>query len=496
MRDLAYARSRWVLVAAVAIAVLASVLLAGLRVEPQVWGDPGVWLSVAARLLEGDRLYAEVFDNKDPLFFYSYAAALWIGGVRGPFVLEILWLAVATVGMALALRALRLGMVAALVGALVYPFALTASWYTPGATMIPALALAPAALWLWVRGSPMGAGAVVAAAMLLKLNLGLVVAAPLIGLLALGGNGPSRGRSALQGVAGASLALVLAVVVFAARGELGPYLDTIVYNVYYSNAGIDDGGISVHLEIVREFFAASGKWQLPAAELAAAVLLLVTVVGWRRLGSTFRRVSAVAVTTMAAAVVTLALTAIFTVHVQMLAYPAALGATTLVVAVGSVWRPLGVLTAVGCVAFAAWSSLKHEDLSNLSLRSWTAEPVSTPGLALESTRARLFGNADRVTYAVFGRNTEDGHAAFVDGTMDLLCRYFHQYPFYREQQLDETIDCVDRERPMLVLLTTSFYDPMPGEVGWEAFVAQARALLRSRYVLTTEEGMSQVWRQR
>ena len=139
---------------AVAGTLVLAVLLSALRVQPQVWGDPGVWLSVGARLLDGDRLYADVFDNKDPLFFYSYAVALWIGGVRGPFVLEVVWLVVGTLGMALALRTLRAGTLAVVAGATVYPLALTASWYVPGATRVPALALAPVALWAWARGSP------------------------------------------------------------------------------------------------------------------------------------------------------------------------------------------------------------------------------------------------------------------------------------------------------------------------------------------------------
>ena len=494
MVEVANARPRRWLAAAVVGSLALAVLLAAVRVEPQVWGDPGVWLSVGARLLEGDRLYADVFDNKDPLFFYGYAASLWIGGVRGPFVLEVVWLGVATVGMALALRALRVGTLAMLVGAVVYPFALTAGWYVPGATMVPALALAPLAIWLWVRNSAFWAGVVLVSTMLLKLNLGLVVAAPLVARLALGESDSSRWRRALETVGGAAAALVLAALVLAVRGELGPYLDTILYNVHYSNAGIDDGGIRVHVEIVREFFAASGKWQLPAAELAAAMLLVVAFVGWVRLGPTFKRVSAVAVVTLAAAFVTLALTAVFGVHVQLLAYPAALGAATFVVALQSLWKPLGVLAAGALVFFALWSSMKHEDLSKLTAQTWTTDPLSTPGLALEATRARFFSGADRVTYAVFGRNTEDGHAAFVDTSMDLRCRYFHQYPFYREDQLEETLECARREEPMLILVTTSFYDPMRGEPAWGDFVTRARALLTSRYELVTEQGMSQVWR--
>src|SRR4029078_7930907 len=86
-------------------ALAAAVSIAALRVTPQVWGDPGVWLSVAARLLDGDRLYADVFDNKDPFFFYSYALSLRVAGVRGPFALEVVWLAVGTVWPAMALRA-------------------------------------------------------------------------------------------------------------------------------------------------------------------------------------------------------------------------------------------------------------------------------------------------------------------------------------------------------------------------------------------------------
>lgn len=494
--DVAYARSRRPLAWAVGVSLVVGVLLAALRVEPQVWGDPGIWLSVGARLLEGDRLYADVFDNKDPLFFYSYAAGLWIGGVRGPFVLEVLWIGIGTGAMALALQALRVGLLPMLAGALVYPFALTAAWYVPGATMVPALALAPVALWLFVRGSSFAAGVVVIASMLLKLNLGPVVAAPLVALLVLGPDGASRRRRALETAGGGVGALLVAAAVLASRGELRPYLDTIAYNVYYSDAANHDGGVRAHLDVVREFFAASGKWQLPAAWMAATTLLVVALVGWLRLGRTFKRVSAAALAALAASFVTLALTALFTVHLQLLAYPAALGAATVVLAVKDLWKPLAALAAAGFVVFALWSSLKNEDLSKLTIRTWTTKPVSTPGLTLEGARERWLPNVDRVTYAVFGRNTEDGHAAFAHDAMDLRCRYFHQYPFYRDAQLDETLDCARSERPMLILVTTSFYDPMPGRPAWAAFVASTRALLGSRYELVTEEGMSQVWRRR
>jgi hypothetical protein len=481
---------------AVAAALAAAVSIAALRVTPQVWGDPGVWLSVAARLLDGDRLYADVFDNKDPFFFYSYALSLRIAGVRGPFALEVVWLAVGTVGLAMALRTLRVGTLAVVTGAVVYPLALTASWYVPGATMVPALAIAPLALWLWARGAAVAAGFLVVVAMLFKLNLGLVVAAPLVALLLVGDAGASRRRRAAEGTCGAAVALALCALLLGVRGELRPYLDTIAYNVHYSDAGVNGGGLHAHLSIVRVFFAAAGKWQLPAAVLATVALLVVSLVGWQRGSPGFRRVAAAAVATLLAAFVTLATTAVFTVHLQLLAYPAALGCATLVVALRRLWRPLGVAAAAICIALAARASLGQEDLSALSIRTWTVAPVSTPGTAHEATRARLFPDGRRVSYAVFGRNTEDGHAAFVSRSMDMQCRYFHQYPFYREAQLQETLDCARRSQPQLILVTTSFYDPMPGHPAWERFVAETRAMLRSRYDLVTREGMTEVWRQR
>ena len=207
--------------------------------------------------------------------------------------------------------------------------------------------------------------------------------------------------------------------------------------------------------------------------------------------------SAAAVATLAAGFVTLATTAIFTVHLQLLAYPAALGCATLVLAFRELWKPLAVARRRHLHrASRPVPSLGQEDLSALSVRAWTTAPVSTPGTALESTRARLFPDGRRVAYAVFGRNTEDGHAAFVTRSMDLRCRYFHQYPFYRDTQLQETLDCARRALPQLILVTTSFYDPMPGRPAWQRFVAETRAMLRSRYELVTGEGMSEVWRQR
>ena len=214
--------------------------------------------------------------------------------------------------------------------------------------------------------------------MLFKLNLGLVVAAPLIALLLVGDAGASRRRRAVEVTCGAAIALTFCALLLGVRGELRPYLDTIAYNVHYSDAGVNGGGLHAHLGVIREFFAASGKWQLPAAVLATVTLLVVSLLGWQRGGAGFRRVSAAAVATLVAGFVTLATTAVFTVHLQLLAYPAALGCATLVLALRELWKPLAVAAAATCIALAVRASLGQEDLSALSVRRWTTAPVSIP----------------------------------------------------------------------------------------------------------------------
>lgn len=98
---------------------------------------------------------------------------------------------------------------------------------------------------------------------------------------------------------------------------------------------------------------------------------------------------------------------------------------------------------------------------------------------------------------VFGSNSEGGHAAFIDRSFDLRCRFFHLYLFSLEEQYDETIACAERQRPDFVLVTLGFFEPYGDYPEWNAFVERARRFLEGSYELVEEEhpGVS-VWRLR
>lgn len=476
------------------VLLLTSLLLV-VRVHPREWGDNGIFLSVGARLLEGDRLYADVADNKDPLFYYTYAAALWIGDWRAPALLDGFWLALAGLAMGLLVRELRAGTLAMFAGAVLYPLALTASWYEPATSMLAALALAPTAAWLWLRDRSALAGVALGVAVLFKANLALVVVAPIAALLLMGAPANGRGRRFARAAAGGLGAMSAAALFLAVRGELGPYIDIVRFNVDYADEGLvtqgGTGSVTEHLSLIPNFLWAAGKWQPSTAAGLVALGGIALLVAWVRARRELGPLAAVTATTSAAAVLTVALTALFNSHLQMLALPVVLGAA-LVVAVADrmLGRVLATLVAAVLVALGLSSSLKHDGLMT---QPWIRDPISVPGSSLRSARATL-PSLPAVTYAVFGRNSENGHAAFAGDGLTLACPWFHQYPFHKTQ-LVETLACVEDERPTLVLVTPGFYDPIDVP-RWQRFVSGARRTLAGGYERVLAEQDVEVWRVR
>ena len=115
-----------------------------------------------------------------PLFFYSYAATLRIAGVRGPFALEVVWLAMGTVGLAMTLRALRVGTLAIAhrrgrISARADGVVVRAGC-DDGAR---ARHRPRSRFGCGLAAPPFRRGVLVVVSMLFKFNLGLVVAAPL-----------------------------------------------------------------------------------------------------------------------------------------------------------------------------------------------------------------------------------------------------------------------------------------------------------------------------
>ncbi|MGB3571044.1 MAG: hypothetical protein WBA01_03315, partial [Phormidesmis sp.] len=66
------------------------------RLIPAPFVDRAVFVSVAEYLLSGDRLYTDVYENKDPLFFYAVAVQRLLGPAA-EYLFELLLIAVSAV---------------------------------------------------------------------------------------------------------------------------------------------------------------------------------------------------------------------------------------------------------------------------------------------------------------------------------------------------------------------------------------------------------------
>jgi hypothetical protein len=511
-------RPRWTLVG-VAVPLYAGALVI-LRGRPTIRSDTGIFLSVAARLTHGARLYTGVWDNKPPLFYYMDALAFGVAGWRGPFLLDIVWVTIAAVSMWLLLTAARLPAWTCAAGLILYPLFLTGAWYSAGYSELSPLALAPAIGWLVLRGNPGVAGALVGALAFLRPDYAVVFAALLAAALVVRGSDRAGKATELRRLlAGFGAAAAVSALALAALGELTAYLDTMRGNVGYQNLALvqigEPTGVPGHLKIVgAQLRADHPRAVLFVLTTAGLAVLLLLDVRRRSRAKTARSsreptpaLTVFLVLTAAATAVTLTLTALWSHNLQLLALPGTFATCFLGARLEAHLQPrrlrwAGVTgTAIVClIAFGGLTvgSLGSPD-TNHPLSTWSRTPRSASALALDQEAAKVRAAHAVVTYARLGQNNDDGHAAFIDGDLKLACPIFHQYPF--STNLDQTLSCIRRRLPQLLLIGAQFAAyHRPETRRWDAFVADSRKLLRAEYIrallMPADGGDVEVWRRR
>lgn len=475
--------------------------------------DEGDYLTIAALLSRGVRLYTGVWDNKGALFYYSQAGEFMVAGWRGPFLADIGWVALAGVGIFLLLRAAGTSRLTVAVGTVVYPVMLTGLWYRVGEDVLPVLAPVALAAYFWLRGRAFMTGIVLGiipffgpqfSVLYVALIVGCVIARP-------------PARAMVRGLvvriaAGVAAGAVVVGGAMALRGELVPYVDTMRDNLRYPNRALalvgQGSGFMAHIRVAeRMLFADSVRewcfWLAIALFLAAVVAgsLVRTPPtggddGWRTLVG-------LAVASVLATVWTLGEMALWSNHLEIIALPAVLMLCTVVAALQRVGAPrwsLAVLTpaaVVVCLLGCAGVVYGHP-LFVGSLSPWETPTVSATAVALDEAAALSSPAGRSVTYARVGGRSDDGSAAFFTRPLTLACPQFTQY--YFSSDLDALVRCLAAKRPELIAVAPRFevfgnreYLPY-----WDPFVKRVRSLLDREYVPLTSAlghaGVVQVWR--
>ena len=438
--------------------------------------DRGVFVSVAERLVTGDRLYTDVWDNKDPLFYYMLA----LGRLASPlmdYVIEVAWLVV--VAVAAGFVCLRLGgrWPAVLVAGVLVPLTMTGFTYLPGYSYLAGTALGVAVLAALVGRRLVLAGLLLGVLVFSKLLILPVVLALVLPWLA-SAEVRRRWRPLVAGFA-ASVGAV--TVLLAVRGELVGYLDAQASNVDYSQSRLDAPaqnpvldhlsrvltwreGVSIALVIVIVVVAARAR------DMRGR--LLASDRGWLVVGTGL---------SLAAALAVVAATGLGPLHSQVLQVPAVSAACVVAVLLtregsGAVRSAVVVLASMAIgylLAGAAPMSLYASSAS--FFRGEIGVLLQTPP---ESAAIQALSGTG--AYARLGSVYDDGHAKGLS-EWDLACPRFHQYYFQSRELLDDVLDCA--LRAPVVLVSDSFAPQPPVVVApaWDAFVARGEEGLARGY---------------
>lgn len=455
------------------------------RMVPRVWSDRGIFVSVAERLLAGDILYRDVWDNKDPLFYLSIAA----GRAISPFadvLMEVGWMLCAGVAVMMVGRWLGCSIpVAGFVSFGLTPLILAGRLYVAGATHLPGIAITLLILAATTRRRYAIAGGLLAGLLLLK-----IIMVP-VALIFVAIHVASHRKWRPVGSVALSFAVCLGLLLtfLQVRGELGPYIQSLLLNVSYSQGSVavsDWGPIVGHLRRVISGGA--------ICVLAAIVFVLVCQLMVGREGKWVRLVGrplilwASIAGSLLGALAVLGVTGVWVHHGQILYVSAILAALAAAHSVqdhlGS--RGLSTRSALTLVALACLGLMLSGMGPHMYLKSLANAPAALSSLASTAPETEaILSIAKSGTYARVGSNDDAGHAKGL-GNWQLACPRFHQYPFESEQTLTAVSDCLTTAD---VVVVTPSAVRVPGNSVWNAYIDKVESLLRADYTCTSSQAL-------
>ena len=417
--------------------------------------DGGIFLSVIGGLQDGLPLYSGVWDNKDPLFYGVMLAAASVVDAA-PFLLDWLWVPVASLGAWLIARPLMSADRALLVGLVAAPFVMTGPFYVAGWTNTPGTALALLSLGLLSCRRAVAAGVVIGLLAFTKLLVWPVGVASLLVLLVF----PSRRRDAARGLVTLAGTVAIGMALLAVVGWLGGYVDALQRNRAYSSDvtvyfGFEDSPWGHLTKLAGDW--STGSWVAVAAVVLVAVVtavLLAVRATWR----TSERVLLAAWLWIAilGTLGVLGLTYVWPHHAQFAYLPTVLAVVALTAIIPERWP---YLVAVALVVVGTWLMTGTGSPSTWLDRHAAARDsfaARWDEIREVPTDARLLLTVpgSEFTYARLGSNDDRGYLYDAPPSARLSCAQFHLYDFSPPADFERMLECI--QDVDVVVMTDSF----------------------------------------
>ncbi len=433
------------------------------RAIPLRDGDRGVFTSMAERIVAGDTLYVDVWDNKEPLFFLTLAAGRTISPLMD-VALEMLWLVLSSMAIYHITKSQSPSRVLSVfTGFVATPLILTGSVYYAGFSHLPATAV-----FLGLTAFAMTRNFFLAGLLIPVLAGYKIITVPLA-LVAIGVTlafvGIDKIKPVIYGaLAGSGLLSLLLVI----RGEFQGFVDLVLSNIGYSQSSISDAyDIPIWKHIEPVFTSA-----IMTTVAAIAVIALITMLVSQTKGNELFWIT---VLTTTAAFVVIAITGLWPHHGQIFAGPAAIAAALLAITFADkfhdTWKIAALVFLISGL-LAGMPSIRTIIDSSLSAR----ERLQDLTRVAEPTQA-LLAIADSGTYHRLGKNTDDSHALGLRN-FDLGCYQFVQYTY----DLPETLEYIPTCLPSVdYLIVDKGFVLEKGRDRWNTFVQQSEAVIKNDF---------------
>ena len=462
------------------------------RLIPDLHRDHSVFVSVAERLIAGDRLYSGVWDNKDPLFYWTLA----LGRSITPYadvIIEILWLLIACISVRSILRHLSLSNSVSILFAYgVTPIILTGGMYVPGLTHLPAEALIFVAIAFAMNQRIAFSGVAIATLAMAKLVLvpvGLIAVATILFLRRTSQPLKKTSGSLILGF-GSGLAVWSAVLLY--RSEFSPYLNAQKLNFLYANSQAGRHALTDSFGPIFRHFLQSLSISALIILIVATSYLVLTKFDIRNrfklksLPEGQNTIWYLSVVTLFASAGVLFVSGIWPHHGQVYYVPAVFVAILFVsrqlenVQTISL-KTLLVFALVGVIFGGVIYPTQYVQSARDATKSLEMLNQVSP------LTQELLKRSPNGTYARAGSNNDLGHA-FGLRNWKLACYRFNQYSFDPEMLLEKDADCLSKATYILVTpgqyeqpnpATQSQEKPTPP--AFQKYLEQLRAMLAKSY---------------
>jgi hypothetical protein len=449
-------------------------------VIPNINLDRGIFVSVAERLLAGDVLYRQVFDNKEPFFYYFVAAQRMIGPL-GEISADILLLIMASISTYVIALPLSTKTMAIAIGFIATPIILTGEFYWPGYSELPGVSLCLSAYALMIRNKFALSG--ICIGILLFTKIIMVPLALSLGMSTIIFEHRSYRSSiyiAHRIIIGFAFAVLLGTALLAFRSEFLPFIDTSSLNIFYAEGSLVRSNTIWELLLHHLKRVWNGYFIVCLLSITVAVLTA-------RLANTR---AVIAITSTAFVTLAVSLGILMTIglweqHDEILCVPATLAAISVSPLLGLVLcrgRGVAGMSVVVCVALLLGGG-RDPDHYIRSIRDAPKKISRLSSLSPEAERLLAIGESG--SYARLGGNDDGGHA-FGLRKWSLVCPKFHQYPFDAEQILDKVLACASSAQTLIV---EKSFAPEEGWPIWNRFVTRMEGSLKANYSCDAKNGL-------